>query len=469
MENKLVFGYDIMTFNGPIPNGLPFNMLSTIYEASEFDYSQSGQYFCDKHGFHWPVHNHGFYEYDKNYSKKTIYQIIEERELYNNNQKWFYILEPFGNIDTFFAKDGFLNKMIIENIPKKTLNEIINYNGNILIQFIIDGGLGITYENFVKLKHYFLNNKIPFDKVYMVFQDFKLQESLKLINLNCKFLNFNLALLAKSKEFNNTLKYPDFSFWGEEAIEPQAGKIQKRTSSIHTIQDINNSIESRIEKKNFLFFCRHSKLERLLTLDCLYKIGLEKNLVSWNKNLIAQSKVDLDKFLEKTENYTLYNMFLNEDRILDIDDITKIAGYGFETKKLYEESFISLVAESVFYQLNEFKTGYLSEKIWKPIGHCHPFILIGPSKSLQYLREIGFKTFDPYIDESYDIIENDEERLEKIFELVNNFSQKTLDEKYEFLKNVKDIVEFNQKHFLNFADENEKQYMVKYYDFLYKN
>lgn len=143
---------------------------------------------------------------------------------------------------------------------------------------------------------------------------------------------------------------------------------------------------------------------------------------------------------------------------MDVDDLTKIAGYGFENKDLYLKSYISIVAESIFFQHRdegdvciEFPTGYLSEKIWKPIGHCQPFILAGPAKSLEYIQSMGYKTFHPYIDESYDIENDDFKRLEMIMHEIDKFSNKTKEEKDQFLIDVKDILKHNQNLFLGYS------------------
>jgi hypothetical protein len=115
---------------------------------------------------------------------------------------------------------------------------------------------------------------------------------------------------------------------------------------------------------------------------------------------------------------------------------------------------LSIVSESVFFQNEiDFPTGYLSEKIWKPIGHSQPFILSGPAHSLKYIQSMGYKTFHPYIDESYDNEVDDLKRLKMILEEIEKFANKTKEEKDEFLNNVKDIVKYNQEYFLIYAED----------------
>jgi hypothetical protein len=190
----------------------------------------------------------------------------------------------------------------------------------------------------------------------------------------------------------------------------------------------------------------------------LHKLGLDNNLVSWDNKLFHQEVVNA--FLEHDSNTELANLIKNESRVLDMDDLTKVAGYGFENKDIYLDSYISLVSESIFFQIREpedayveFPTGYLSEKIWKPIGHSHPFILMAPSKSLEYLKRLGFQTFHPFIDESYDLENDDFTRLKMILDEVEKFSNKTKEEKDEFSKNVINILHHNQALFLNYSKQ----------------
>ena len=93
--SKLIFGYDVMTYNGEMPNCLHPKFLNTIYQASDFDYSMSGEHYNKR----W---NHGWYLYNSNFwndyvDKKSVYELIK------SDKKWFYIVEPFANLDSFFG------------------------------------------------------------------------------------------------------------------------------------------------------------------------------------------------------------------------------------------------------------------------------------------------------------------------------------------------------------------------------
>ena len=45
MKNKLIFGYDVMTYNGEQPNCLNPKFLSTISNASDFFFQDSMEFY----------------------------------------------------------------------------------------------------------------------------------------------------------------------------------------------------------------------------------------------------------------------------------------------------------------------------------------------------------------------------------------------------------------------------------------
>ena len=69
-------------------------------------------------------------------------------------------------------------------------------------------------------------------------------------------------------------------------------------------------------------------------------------------------------------------------------------------------------------------------------------------------EKFGFKTFDKWLDESYDLELNDWKRWEKIRNTIYNFSTKTVEEKQQFLMDVSPILEHNQNIFLS-LDKNK--------------
>lgn len=109
-------------------------------------------------------------------------------------------------------------------------------------------------------------------------------------------------------------------------------------------------------------------------------------------------------------------------------------------EKFYKDVFCDVVTESRFAQ----PTGNYSEKTYQPIFYKKPFILAAPPHTLKFLKEEGFKTFGEFWDESYDECENHEERLFKIFKVIDFINDKSMDELREMYHKMSDILEHNR-------------------------
>ena len=201
---KILFGYDIMTYNGEMPNCLHPKFLNTIHNASDFDFSMCGEGYQKRWNNDWHIYNSNFW--NQYVDKKSIYEIINNKEI----RPWYYIVEPFGSIESFFGNHPFYNELALKNMSKVALNEIKTGNGNLLINYIIDGGLGMTKPNFQKIINFTRENEIPDEKVFLIFQDFKLKRNLEKMGVNYNVFDFNLAYVSKSQEFNNTINNPNF-------------------------------------------------------------------------------------------------------------------------------------------------------------------------------------------------------------------------------------------------------------------
>ena len=82
--------------------------------------------------------------------------------------------------------------------------------------------------------------------------------------------------------------------------------------------------------------------------------------------------------------------------------------YGLADQGYYARSYFSIVNESDFFAQAGRR---FSEKVLKPIVNLHPFVAVATPGVLSELRRLGFMTFSPFIDESYDLLDNPAERL----------------------------------------------------------
>lgn len=121
---------------------------------------------------------------------------------------------------------------------------------------------------------------------------------------------------------------------------------------------------------------------------------------------------------------------------------------------LFNDSYFGISTETKFFHDNydnelelledlSLDCNFLTEKTWKFVMAKQPFIVLGFTHSLARMRDIGYKTFHPYINESYDNIENDEERLMAIVDEIERLCNQTDEEWIEFQNYTNSIAEHN--------------------------
>jgi len=130
---------------------------------------------------------------------------------------------------------------------------------------------------------------------------------------------------------------------------------------------------------------------------------------------------------------------------IDYQDQAFIPNHSFVLSAVKEtqESFCYLVTETCYWESKH----HLTEKIFKPIISKMPFVLVGPAHNLKYLREYGFKTFDKWIDESYDDIEDPIERMTAIGNTMNKICAYSLEELQDMLIDMQEVLDHNYNRF----------------------
>jgi hypothetical protein len=200
---------------------------------------------------------------------------------------------------------------------------------------------------------------------------------------------------------------------------------------------------------------------------------LDKGIVSYNsKGNSGMSSNDNYEFLHK---FLSYNQELKDllesaeesirklDRIiLDVEEGTTVNTAAVLTtdKELYENTYFSLVTEtsipikpfSYRFDANTDVGRILSEKIFKPISLRHPFLVVSNPKTLELLRSLGYKTFSPLIDESYDDEEDIAKRLLMIVKEVKRLCELTPVELENFLIEAGKICDYNLEILMNKDD-----------------
>jgi hypothetical protein len=112
--------------------------------------------------------------------------------------------------------------------------------------------------------------------------------------------------------------------------------------------------------------------------------------------------------------------------------------------KYHVNSYCNIVMETHF-DADQSGGVFLTEKTFKPIKHGQLFFVAGPAGSLQALRDLGYKTFDSVLDNTYDRIANNTQRWQRLCEAIQQ-SQHRLADRFEA---ARADIEHNQQLFLS--------------------
>lgn len=151
----------------------------------------------------------------------------------------------------------------------------------------------------------------------------------------------------------------------------------------------------------------------------------------------------------------------NVEGFADYGNPVSINPHTLPLEKYYRSSFIDIVCESRYAQ----PTANISEKVMQAIQFKTPFILVAPSYSLEYIKSLGYKTFDTWWDESYDTEENHLTRMKKIYDLIMYFENLTLDEKYQLYLDIQPVLQHNfDLHLSTTPDKGYRKYSAIKWD-----
>jgi hypothetical protein len=117
---------------------------------------------------------------------------------------------------------------------------------------------------------------------------------------------------------------------------------------------------------------------------------------------------------------------------------------------------------------DEYGKGYksLTEKVFKPIANFQPFLFFAFPGALGLLRELGFKTFHPFIDESYDDEQDVSDRFHKIYQEIQRLTSMSKEELHAWYWSMESILVYNHQHMKNFH-KNQK-HCESFIEYLYQ-
>lgn len=148
-------------------------------------------------------------------------------------------------------------------------------------------------------------------------------------------------------------------------------------------------------------------------------------------------------------------------------EFTQIRSYLFKNEwgdiylspTAYLDTYFSLVTETVFVIDRSFRT----EKIWKPIAIGHPFIVASNRGYYRDLQNLGFRTFGHLIDESFDSIDNPQDRIERIAAVTEDLCQQDLP---AFITAAEEVCKYNQQLLEELRPKVRAEFPERFFQFI---
>jgi hypothetical protein len=347
-----------------------------------------------------------------------------------------------------------------DNLTNPNLyNYNIEPNWNIISKTNIDSLIGNQLGNFNSNSvKYYVDNSINFIYPIILF-DNKLFESYTTIELNKELIN-----AVKNKKCRIVFVYILEGYFNN--IDWINNLCQKYSFEKDDVILITSNL---IEFSNYNFTIVHynycANHLQFLSISKLDKIQLKYYENNYNKFLNNKSKLHFLCFngLPRFNRILMFNE-LNENEKLIGKSITTLRSNeknyyydipNWEKRKLsaganlnieaHLDCFLNIVTETLF----NADSIFLSEKTYKPIYMCQPFIIFGNPHSLKKLKELGYKTFDKWWDESYDEELDVNNRFKKIISILEEISEWDMDKCFSIKQEMEDILIHNYKHMFN--------------------
>jgi len=284
-------------------------------------------------------------------------------------------------------------------------------------------------------------------------------------------LNFNLDIVSQRKN-KKTVLIVDYSFeagfsrlFWESMLEDISRKGINKQNILFVL---NKSAQSSFQKTDNVIFCD------LFAISCVQRYKESPTIANAKplKELPAKINLLLGK-LDKSPRLQLIETFADtveqeqslvsllgypkttvRDRllayieqhqgpldgveVLETNDGSSSQGWG--SAFVYENSKVSFVCETH----NNDGSCFLTEKTYRPILNGHPFVIRAGFPAIEYLNNLGFKTFGSVVNEDYD----------RSVAVTTSEIKKIIDRAKLLLDNadkVQSIVDHNRTHLLNYG------------------
>lgn len=345
------------------------------------------------------------------------YDDITQPNLFNYNIEPNWNLTSKTNITTLLGNQ-------LGNFKSNSVKYYIDNNINFIYPIILfDEKLFENYETIeldVELIKSIRNKQCRIVFFYVLEGYFNNVEWINNLCQKYSFVKDNVILITSNLIDFNNCKFTiiSYNYFGNHIQFLPISKLDK--IRLNYYKNNYNKFLNIHNKLHFLCFNGIPRLNRILMFEELNQ----------NKKLKGKSITTL-RGIDKNYYYDVPNW-----------ENQKIGGGARLNIQSHLDCFVNIVTETLFDVDNIF----LSEKIYKPIYLCQPFIVFGNPYTLKKLKKLGYKTFDKWWDESYDNEIDVHKRFIKIVNILEKISEWDMDMCFEIKKEMQEVLIHNYKN-----------------------
>lgn len=216
-----------------------------------------------------------------------------------------------------------------------------------------------------------------------------------------------------------------------------------------------NKNATRIHRLKFILWL----VKNRLIDDTLYSLLIKNNksdygIFSFLSNIEFEELRGLWGYFDMLDE--LGKNVLDWDYDININD-SLYSDVMYTTKSHYGRTVFNVVTETTC--VND--SCSLTEKSFKPLANCHPFLIIGDRFVHAKLREFGFELYDDLIDYSFDMVYDSTERFNLVLKEIKRIYSLGEDYILDWYKKNIDKIKKNQDTFFSYANQNMIKEVIK--------
>lgn len=335
------------------------------------------------------------------------------------------------------------NTQLFQGMPDDVLNELVNGNAYLILSFEQEAYTTQFFDLFYAL--YRKNPLIPANKLIHLTAAYNIHE-----------------IYEKYCLTNNITEQEKIQIWY--SCHSLLGPIKYHVDTFF-------SPAATVKEKKFINFNRAPRSHRVAFTSLLAEydlldygyvsLGIWEDTKFQNTNSVIDyvanelsafhgNNIELQKLTESGSKKLVNALPLT----IDTDNFVYKPSFGYSGSLMdfYNKSYFSIVSNTYFFDKDEMGVT-VNEKEYKAILARHPFLLVAKAGTLGLLKNLGFKTFDQWFDESYDDESDDAIRMLKLIKEVDRLCKIDNNTWDKMIIEMTPTLEYNYDRVVNHANE----------------